>query len=83
MKADRKLRLTADARADVRSILRYTARQWGVSQRDIYHAQLYEGMDRLHRHPELGEESSDLFDGCRVWRVDNHLLFYRIAKLVS
>lgn len=80
MKSDRKLRLTAHARADVRSILRYTAKQWGVRQRDIYHAQLYDGMDRLLRHPELGEERSDLFDGCRALRVEHHIHFYRIAE---
>jgi toxin ParE1/3/4 len=80
MKSGRKLRLTADARADIRSILRYTARQWGIRQRDIYHAALLEGMDKLLRHPALGEERTDLFDGCRALRVEHHLLFYRIAE---
>ena len=80
MKSSRKLRLTADARADVRSILRYTARQWGLRQRDIYRAQLYEGMDKLLRHPELGEEQDDVFPGCRTLRVEQHVLFSRVTE---
>src|SRR5215212_9466438 len=79
MKSDRKLRVTADARADVRSILRYTAQQWGIQQRDIYHSQLYEGMNNLLRYPEFGEARDDLFEGCRALRVEHHMIHYRVT----
>ncbi|MEA2528790.1 MAG: hypothetical protein QOG89_434, partial [Thermomicrobiales bacterium] len=52
MKFSRKLRLTPEARADVRDIRRYTARQWGVRQRDVYYARFNQGMRALLDHPE-------------------------------
>ena len=80
MKSSRKVRLTAAARADVRDIRRYTARQWGARQRDVYHAQLYEGLERLSQFPELGQERNDLAAGCRALRVAQHVVYYRVTE---
>ena len=80
VKSSRKVRLTAAARADVRDIRRFTARQWGIRQRDVYSAQLYAGLERLVQFPELGQERNDLSAGCRAVRVGQHIVYYRVTE---
>jgi toxin ParE1/3/4 len=80
MTSRRRLRLTADARADLRSILRYTARQWGTRQRDVYRAQLDAGMNDLIDYPERGQERPDIYQGCRAFRVEQHILYNRLTE---
>jgi toxin ParE1/3/4 len=76
----RRLALRPSARSDVRSILLYTRAQWGVEQRRRYRAKLEEAMDRLTRHPELGQERNDLYHGCRALRVEQHIVYYRVTE---
>ncbi len=80
MPSRRRLHLTADAQADLRSILRYTARQWDIRQRDIYRGHLDEGMNTLLEFPDRGHERDDLYPGCRALRVKQHVLYYRLTE---
>jgi toxin ParE1/3/4 len=80
MTSRRNLILNPDAQADVRSILRYTARTWGIQQRAAYQAQLDEGMTPLVEFPERGIERHDLYVGCRALRVQQHIVYYRLTE---
>jgi toxin ParE1/3/4 len=75
-----RLTLKPRARLDVRNALLYTRERRGAEQRSRYRARLYEGMHRLLDFPELGEQRDDVFPGCRTLRVDQHIVFYRIAE---
>lgn len=37
-------------------------------------------MDRLTRYPELGQAQDDIYPGCRVLRVEQHVLYYRVTE---
>ncbi len=80
MKSSRKIRFTADARADLRDIRRNTAQRWGARQRDVYDAHLNQAMRSLLDYPELGPPRDDLFPGCRNLLVERHIVYYRITN---
>jgi toxin ParE1/3/4 len=80
VKSNRRLRLTPEARADVQDIRRYTARQWGVRQRDIYYAKLHQGMRALLDHPERGRQREELYAGCRSLPVEYHVVFHYLTE---
>lgn len=77
MTSSLRLELTDDARADFRSILRYTRRRWGVEQRRIYGRHLEAAMEQLTRFPRQGEERDDLPHGMRARVVAEHVIYYR------
>jgi toxin ParE1/3/4 len=79
MKSSRKLRLTDEARGDVRDIRRYTARQWGPRQRDRYAAQLHQALRSLLDYPERGRVRDEYFPGCRSLAVEHHIIFYHLT----
>jgi toxin ParE1/3/4 len=74
---ERRLVVTARARADLQGILRYTTQQWGKRQRGIYKAKLTAAMNQLTRHPHMGEARDDIPAGMRAKAVEQHVIFYR------
>ena len=80
MKSSRELRLTDEARADVRDISRYTARRWGPRQRDRYAAQLHRALRSLLDHPERGRVRDEYYPGCRSLAVEHHVVFYHLTE---
>lgn len=80
MSARRRLTITPDARQDIRDVLRYTRERWGTEQQRRYRAHLYEEMRKLVRFPELGQPRDDLFVGCRMLPVEQHIVFYRMVE---
>jgi len=63
----------------VGDIRRYTARQCGVRQRDIYHAQLNRGLRSLLDNPERGRPRDELYAGCRSLPVERHIVYYYLT----
>jgi|SRR5215213_9257880 len=80
MTSRRRLSFSTGAQADIRSILRYTERQWGVRQRSTCQTQLDEGLNTLVEYPERGSERNDLYVGCRALRVQQHIVYYRLTE---
>ncbi len=80
MKSNRNLRLRTEAQIDIRSILRYTSRQWGAAQRQRYRRRLDEGLMSLTRHPEIGQERNDIHPGIRTFQVERHLIYYSVTE---
>jgi toxin ParE1/3/4 len=70
--------LSPAARIDFTEILLYTQEQWGEEQRDRYAAILERAIAGIADYPETGVHAPRLFIGCRVRRVERHVLYYRI-----
>jgi toxin ParE1/3/4 len=70
-------RLTAKARADLKSIGRYTQDTWGREQRNKYLAQLDHCFHMLAQEPHKGRPCDDIRKGYRKYHVGRHLIFYR------
>jgi toxin ParE1/3/4 len=73
------LRVTVEAQADLGKIARFTQKEWGVAQRNIYLEQLEQSFSRITSHPSIGQACDHVRQGYRYSRVGQHLVFYRIA----
>jgi toxin ParE1/3/4 len=73
-------RLTKLAKADLRSIGRYTEKTWGREQRNRYLAQLDGSFHALANNPEKGRSCDEIRQGYRKYQVGRHLVFYRPAE---
>jgi toxin ParE1/3/4 len=71
--------LNPAARRDVRSILLYTARHWGSTQRDDYRALMDRAVASISENPQIGRARDDISPGIHSYRVGQHIIFYRIA----
>lgn len=67
--------LTEAAEADLRSIIRYTANQWGVVQAQRYTAALEQGMSRLAVRQGAYSDMSALYPALLMARCEHHYLF--------
>lgn len=70
-------RLTKKAKADLRSLGRYTQKTWGREQRNRYLALLDGGFHDLAANPQKGRTCDDIRQGYRKYHVGRHLIFYR------
>jgi len=72
--------LTHKAKADLKDIARYTQRQWGVKQRNIYLTQLDDAFHSLADEPDKGRSCDDIRPGYLKYRVSKHFVFYRMVE---
>jgi toxin ParE1/3/4 len=70
-------RLTERAKADLRSIGRYTQATWGREQRNNYLVRLDACFHVLAREPHRGRACDDIRPGYRQYHIGRHLIFYR------
>ncbi|OLP61498.1 plasmid stabilization protein [Xaviernesmea oryzae] len=71
-------RLTPRAVEDLRQVARYTKKQWGHQQRDIYIKRILQRCSWLAAHPRLGRRRPDLHPDYYCFPEGQHLIFYRI-----
>jgi len=69
--------LTSRAVADLKDIGRYTQKQWGREQRDLYLTMLDASFRQLAANPLKGKDCSDIRDGYRKSNAGSHVIFYR------
>lgn len=69
--------LTKLARADLKSIARYTADTWGRDQRNRYLALLDGCFHELANNPCKGKDCGYIRPGYRKQTVGRHVVFYR------
>lgn len=72
-----RFRLTERARADLRSIGRYTQKTWGREQRNVYLGRLDASFHLLAHEPLRGRACDDIRPGYRQYHIGRHLIFYR------
>jgi toxin ParE1/3/4 len=77
---DLRLALTPQAREDYADVLLYSHHEWGAEQAARYATALAAALDRLLAFPHLGRARDDLMPGCRVHRVEQHLVVYDIRE---
>lgn len=71
-----RLRLAAEARADLREIQRYSKRVWGEDQRQRYAERLTTAIASLARHPDLGHGTDAIAPGLRALQVREPIISY-------
>ena len=69
-------RITPRAYSDLRNIARYTLRQWGRAQRDIYIRNLDKRFAWLAEQPHAGKHRPDICEGYFCFPQGSHLIFY-------
>jgi toxin ParE1/3/4 len=75
-------RLTKKATEDLRSIGRYTQKNWGRDQRNKYLARLDDSFHTIAREPQIGLACDYIRHGYRKYHVGRHLIFYRQTESV-
>src|SRR5215207_792951 len=78
MPSSLRLRISAEARDDLRDLLQYTLETWGPDQRDRYRSQLLVALQQLTEYPLRGPARDDLRPNYRSLVVDQHILYYRV-----
>lgn len=67
--------LTTEAEEDVRNIIRYTRKKWGVTQVRRYIAGLEEGMNSLATGRGYFKDMSGIFPELRLVHCQHHYIF--------
>lgn len=67
--------LTAEAEADMRSIIRYTRKEWGAAQVRRYIAKLEQGIAHLATGQGSFRDMSELYPALRMARCEHHYVF--------
>ena len=83
MTSPRRLIVSRRAGADIRSILRYSFREWGAERRERYRAQIDRTIDELLAFPELGptqQRYSRDMEGVRSRLAGEHVILYRFTN---
>lgn len=75
--ADRQFTLTGKAKADLKSIARYTQQKWGKEQRGIYLKQYDMAFHMLAENSEAGAACDYIKVGYRKIPSGSHIIFYR------
>lgn len=72
-------RITPRAFEDIKNIGRYTLRQWGRSQRDVYLRRLDARFAWLAENPQAGRRRDEIAPGYRSFAHEAHIVFYLIS----
>ncbi|OAZ91403.1 type II toxin-antitoxin system RelE/ParE family toxin [Halomonas sp. G11] len=72
--------ITPRARDDLKNIGRYTERQWGRSQRNIYLKDFEKRFHWLAENPLSGKHRADISEGYYSYPQGQHVIFYLIGQ---
>ena len=72
--------LLAAARADLKSIWRYTAKTWDTEQAELYTRQIIMACEKIAADPDKGRSCDNLRLGYRKFAVNLHMIFYRMQS---
>jgi toxin ParE1/3/4 len=73
-----RLAITRRAANDLRTIRRYTRKQWGDIQASNYEEAIHHAFENLCAHPEIGKTRDDLLSDLRSHLVVSHIIIYRV-----
>ena len=71
--------LTRRAKADLKSIAKFTEKRWGREQRYIYIKQFDDTFHMLSNAPEIGNNCDYIKENYQKSPQGSHMIFYRIA----
>jgi toxin ParE1/3/4 len=69
-----------DARRDLKSIARYSEKEWDVERRDLYMTAFQHRFRGLLANPSLGVPRNDFGADYRSMPVGRHIIFYRLKS---
>lgn len=75
-----RVRLSAEARADVFGIVQFSATQWGVAKARSYVGGLTERLKALAENPRMGPPVEHIDAGLRRYSYLSHIAYYRIRE---
>lgn len=78
--SDRRIVLSAEARADMKEILRYTQETWGRDQRMRYSRVIHDALINIGRHPDIGIARPEIDLGTRSMKVSRHTILYDVLE---
>jgi len=70
-------RLTRQAQADLISIARYTQKEWGISQRNLYLKDMDKCFHELSVNPSMGKACTEIREGYSKFPQGKHVIFYK------
>lgn len=71
------IQFSAEARKDLRDILRHTDATWGERQLFVYRDKLDEALRAIGDNPKLGHHRDDLPQTHQAYLVGSHIIIYR------
>ena len=74
------VRLTSRARADLRSISRFTLKAWGRGQRDAYLEAIHRRFRWLAEDVRRGRARPDVKEGYHSYPEGAHMIFYLVRE---
>jgi len=78
-----KIHIRPLAKKDIKKIWRYTNKNWGEQQADVYTDELGQAIDSLIDNPEIGIDIAHIKDGYRLFHVKHHYIIYHQTPAVS
>jgi len=72
--------LTQRAKADLKSIARFTEKRWGREQRCIYIKQFDDTFHVLSDTPEIGQNCNYIKENYQKFPQGSHIIFYRVTS---
>ena len=73
-------RISVLAEDDLRSIVIYSIRTWGVDKTRAYIKELWDCVEKLAAAPKLGRPCGNMRKGYRCMEQGRHVIFYRINE---
>jgi len=75
--------LTRRAKADLKSIAKFTEKRWGRTQRYIYIRQFDDTFHMLSDTPEIGKDCDYIKLNYQKFPQGSHIIFYRVTSQTS
>ena len=73
----RRFDLTRSAKADLKSVARFTQSRWGVRQRNAYLKELDQVFRSLAENPLMGRPCDEIREGYRKLPYGAHVIYYK------
>ena len=74
------VRLTYDAQQDLISIRKYTIKEWGIKQSQLYITGIRNTILQIRDNPRLGKERPELLEGVSSFPFESHVIYYLIQN---
>ena len=76
----RSLRLVITRRtaSDIRTIRRYTQKQWSLAQASDDEEAIHNALETLRAYPPVGKPRDGLLTGLRIHLILSHIILYRV-----
>ena len=75
-----RVRLSEQARSDLRAIWNYSYRVWGAKKADSYYRDLTDAVDAIGRNPNMARKLHSTRQTYMKYAVHSHFIVFRISN---